>query len=92
MALKPKPIPVRAGEIYRVPRKGKPAAFVKITRVVKGVVVKVRGKLHYAQPKVAFKRVTKMGKKRAGEKHPAKHWLQFRDGAWHLPAAWELAA
>ena len=74
---KKEPITVRSGEVYRVPRIGKQAAFVRILRVTKG-----------QQPKVAYRRVTRTGGKRYGEL-VTRRWLSFMDGAWRLPAGWE---
>lgn len=68
-------IAVRCGETYRVPRARKPAAYVKILRVQRG-----------QQPKVFYRRITKAGKPRPER---AAHWLQYFNGAWRLPEAWE---
>ena len=92
------PITVRSGEVYRVPRRGKQAVFVRILRVTKG-----------QQPKAFYFRVTKSGK-RVGPKrivasvslvdnselkktfvaNTVPHWLTWRDGAWRLPESWTL--
>ncbi len=69
-------IAVKSGETYKVPRAGKPAAFVKLVRVRKG-----------DQPKVTYERVTRSGGKRPGESVNVR-WLTFRDGAWRLPENW----
>lgn len=69
-------ITARRGEIYRVPRVGKPAAYVRILGVRRG-----------DQPKVRYRRVTKAGGRRSGELE-ALRWLQWREGAWRLPADW----
>jgi hypothetical protein len=72
---------VKRGQTYKVPRIGKPAAYVRIKSVRKG-----------QQPKVTYFRYTKSGKKSRGQPVPKVRWLQWSKSAkaWTLPATWEL--
>ena len=70
-------IVVRRGEVYRVPRRGKISAYIKVTGIRQG-----------PQPKVTYRRVTKSGKNR-NSKETAIRWLQFADRSWRFPPAWE---
>jgi hypothetical protein len=76
--MKKERITVACGQTYRVPRRGKQAAYVRITRVTKG-----------QQPKVSYRRVTRSGRKRSGEM-VLRRWLSFFEGAWRLPPDWEV--
>jgi hypothetical protein len=75
-------IAVKTGQIYRVPRNGKPAHHVKIVRVTKG-----------QQPKARYILVTRSGKRKTPKSaHPIVAWLQWSDGSWQMPLGWERLA
>lgn len=91
-------IAVATGQVYRVPRPGKVAARIRVSRVLTS---------DRRQPKVLYQVISKSGKPtkrtwyRIEDKATGKpkrrelkrmHWLQWRDGAWRLPGSWELAA
>lgn len=82
---KPEPLGVEAGQTYRVRRAGKPAAHVRVVKVV--------GR-EGPQPKIWYRPVTKSGgPKPIGLGKKVKHltsWMARRDGQWCPPPEWEL--
>jgi hypothetical protein len=74
--MKKKRTTIKRGQLFKVPRKGKPAAFVRVVGVRWG-----------QQPKVTLRRVTRSGGRRSGETD-FRHWLQFVSGVWRLPENW----
>ena len=74
---------VKAGQIYRVPRLGKPAHHVRVVRVVR---------INSDQPKVHYRPVTKSGKKKPiayGLTHLTS-WLHWDGSMWVPPSVWQL--
>ena len=78
---KPRTLPPRAGQVYKVPRRGKPARHVRLTRV-RGL----RGK----QPKATYIQVTKSGRKKSPTVNTT--WLTWAGEKWSLPANWVLCS
>lgn len=77
-------IEVVTGQVYRLPRQGKPARHVRIVRILDNDI---------QQPKARYLLVTKSNKpkeRRHPEERLALCWLQFRDGSWRMPARFEL--
>lgn len=85
-------IAVSSGQTFRVPRTGKPTMRVRISRVLTG---------DRRQPKVTYQVVSRSGKptkrtwfvtKEHGKPKRKElkrvRWLQWREGAWHLPVTW----
>jgi hypothetical protein len=65
-------IAVKRGQVYKVRR---------------GTYIKVLGVRRGPQPKVRYIRVTRSGRRRAGETE-ALRWLQYGGKAWRLPESW----
>jgi len=84
-------VAVEAGQVYRIPRPGKPAQWVK----VKAVDVKDPN-----QPKIRYVPITRTGAEKSLGLGDQRKWdkkvatiptrAQFRDGAWRAPPGWEL--
>ena len=76
-------IAVRRGQVYRVPRRGKPARHVKVAGVQR---------TEPRQPKASYYLVTRSGR-RVEPKGAMlyQRWLEWRDGAWRFPSSWEGA-
>lgn len=74
---------MKAGQVYRVPREGKPAHHVKVLRVA--------GKKTH-QPKIHYVLVTKSGKRKplgSGLTHLVT-WMTWDGKAWSPPGVWQL--
>jgi hypothetical protein len=73
----------KSGQVYRVPRRGKPARHVRLTRV--------RG-LKGPQPKAAYIEVTRSGRKKG--KITNLTWLQWdaTRKKWSVPPHWVLCS
>ena len=111
MGGKPRPRPpeangcaVRRGDVYRIPRPGKPPVFVRIASV------RLNRTRRGDQPKALYYRITRSGVrvgpkrivaslklddktqtlKKCYAQNLTPHWLVWRDGAWRLPETWEL--
>lgn len=81
IALDPRsPIAVKAGQFYRVRRRGKPARFVRIKRVTRTTPRR--------PPTVSYEEYTRTGrrKSRASIDSP----LTWLDGAWRMRSSFEL--
>ena len=71
---------VRKGQFYRTKpqKKGSHWRYVQIIGISRG-----------QQPKTTFVEVTKSGNKKPGKFNFGRAWLQFREGKWYMPQAYE---
>ena len=76
------PIAVRAGQVYRCVRRGKPPRHVRVTRVT--------GK-ESAQPRAHLVEVTRSGRRKGRAADPSiVSFLHLRAGAWRLGPGYEV--